>query len=33
MATIGLAVTGVFLLRPFIAPGDLVHHPDELARD
>ena len=33
MATVGLAVTGVFLLRPFIAPGDLVHHPDELARD
>jgi DHA1 family bicyclomycin/chloramphenicol resistance-like MFS transporter len=33
MATVGLLVTGVFLLRPLIAPGDLVHHPDELARD
>jgi len=33
MATAGLAVTLVFLLRPLIAPGDLVHHPDELARD
>jgi DHA1 family bicyclomycin/chloramphenicol resistance-like MFS transporter len=33
MATVGIAVAGVFLLRPFIAPGDLVHHPDELARD
>ena len=33
MATIGLLVTCVFLLRPLIAPGDLVHHPDELARD
>ena len=33
MATIGLLVTCIFLLRPWIAPGDLVHHPDELARD
>ncbi len=33
MATVGMIVTGVFLLRPLIAPGDLVHHPDELARD
>ena len=33
MATVGLVVTCVFLLRPLIAPGDLVHHPDELARD
>jgi DHA1 family bicyclomycin/chloramphenicol resistance-like MFS transporter len=33
MATVGLLVTGVFLLRPLIAPGDLVHDPDELARD
>jgi len=33
MATVGLVVTCVFMLRPFIAPGDLVHHPDELARD
>jgi DHA1 family bicyclomycin/chloramphenicol resistance-like MFS transporter len=29
----GLAVAALFLLRPWIAPGDLVHHPDELARD
>jgi DHA1 family bicyclomycin/chloramphenicol resistance-like MFS transporter len=33
MAIAGLTVTLVFLLRPLIAPGDLVHHPDELARD
>ena len=33
MATIGTAVTIVFLLRFWIAPGPLVHHPDELARD
>jgi DHA1 family bicyclomycin/chloramphenicol resistance-like MFS transporter len=33
MATIGLLVACVFLLRPLIAPGDLVHHPHELARD
>ena len=33
MASIGLLVTCVFLLRPLIAPGDLVHHPQELARD
>lgn len=33
MATVGLVTTGIFLLRPLIAPGDLVHHPDELARD
>jgi DHA1 family bicyclomycin/chloramphenicol resistance-like MFS transporter len=33
MATVGLLVTCVFLLRPFIAPGNLVHHPAELARD
>jgi len=33
MAAVGLMVTCVFLLRPLIAPGDLVHHPDELARD
>ena len=29
----GLTVATLFLLRPWIAPGDLVHHPDELARD
>ncbi len=33
MATVGLLTTAVFLLRPTIAPGPLVHHPDELARD
>ena len=33
MACASIAVTCVFLLRPLIAPGDLVHHPDELARD
>lgn len=33
MGVVGLVTTGVFLLRPVIAPGDLVHHPDELARD
>jgi DHA1 family bicyclomycin/chloramphenicol resistance-like MFS transporter len=33
MAIAGLLVTAIFLLRPLIAPGDLVHHPDELARD
>jgi len=33
MAISALAVTCVFLLRPFIAPGDLVHHPHELARN
>ena len=33
MAAVGLITTCIFLLRPLIAPGDLVHHPDELARD
>ncbi len=33
MASVGLVITLVFLMRPWIAPGDLVHHPDELARD
>jgi DHA1 family bicyclomycin/chloramphenicol resistance-like MFS transporter len=33
MAIVGLLVTCIFLLRPLIAPGDLVHHPDELARE
>ena len=37
-ATIILGVSGiltavVFFMRPWIAPGSLVHHPDELARD
>lgn len=33
MAVVGLLAGGVFLLRPLIVPGPLVHHPDELARD
>lgn len=33
MAVVGVVVAGLFVLRPLIAPGDLVHHPDELARD
>jgi len=33
MASAGLAVATVFLCRPLIAPGPLVHHPDELGRD
>jgi DHA1 family bicyclomycin/chloramphenicol resistance-like MFS transporter len=33
MAGSGLLVTCVFLARPLIAPGPIVHHPEELARD
>ena len=33
MAAVGIIVATVFIMRPLIAPGDLVHHPDELARD
>jgi len=33
MAISGIVTAGVFLLRPFIVPQPLVHHPDELARD
>jgi len=33
MATVALTNTAIFLLRPLIAPGPFVHHPDELARD
>ncbi|MCH7829120.1 MAG: multidrug effflux MFS transporter [Proteobacteria bacterium] len=33
MAITGIAVPGIFLLRPLLAPGPLVHHPQELARD
>jgi DHA1 family bicyclomycin/chloramphenicol resistance-like MFS transporter len=33
MAIMGFLVALVFVLRPLIAPGDFVHHPDELARD
>jgi DHA1 family bicyclomycin/chloramphenicol resistance-like MFS transporter len=33
MAIVGLLTTLIFLLRPVIAPGPFVHHPEELARD
>jgi len=33
MAFTAIATVAMFLLRPWIAPGPLVHHPDELARD
>ncbi|MGI9233891.1 MAG: multidrug effflux MFS transporter [Woeseiaceae bacterium] len=33
IATAGLTTTLIFLLRPVIAPGPLVRHPEELARD
>lgn len=33
MAATGTITGGIFLLRPFICPGTMVHHPDELARD
>ena len=33
MGVVGALTTGIFLLRPLIAPGTIVHHPDELARD
>ena len=33
MASVGIVVAVLFVMRPLIAPGDLVHHPDELARD
>jgi hypothetical protein len=29
---VALIVAVVFVLRPWIVPGPLVHHPDELAR-
>jgi MFS family permease len=32
MGVAGVLVTCVFLLRPLICP-EIVHHPDELARD
>ncbi len=32
LGAVALAVAMVFLLRPWIVPGPLVHHPDELAR-
>ena len=33
IAVTGIITTIIFLLRPWIAPGPVVHHPDELARD
>ena len=33
MAVTGTVTAGVFLLRPLIVPGPLVHHQDELARE
>jgi len=33
MGSVATAVMVIFLLRRWIAPGPLVHHPDELARD
>jgi DHA1 family bicyclomycin/chloramphenicol resistance-like MFS transporter len=33
MGVAGTLTTLVYLLRPWIAPGLVVHHPDELARD
>ena len=33
MATVGIVTALIFLLRPLIAPGPFVHHPEELARD
>lgn len=33
MGIVGASVLVVFLLRPLLAPGSLVHHPAELARD
>jgi len=33
MAVVSMLVVTIFLLRPLIAPGPLMHHPDELARD
>ena len=32
MAIVGLLTTLIFLMRPLIAPGPFVHHPEELAR-
>lgn len=32
MGAVALIVAVVFVLRPWIVPGPLVHHPDELAR-
>ena len=32
LGAVALVVAMIFLLRPWIVPGPLVHHPDELAR-
>ena len=33
MAIVGISTACIFLLRPWICPDPIVHHPDELARD
>lgn len=33
MGIVGAGVAVLYMLRPLIAPGPLVHHPDELARE
>ena len=33
MGSVSALVVVIFLLTPVIAPGPVVHHPDELARD
>ncbi len=33
MGSVSALVVVIFLLKPLIAPGPVVHHPDELARD
>jgi hypothetical protein len=33
IACAGLVVATVYLLRPLICGGPIVHHPEELARD
>ena len=33
MGSVSATVVVIFLLKPLIAPGPVVHHPDELARD
>lgn len=33
IATVSAITIAVFLLKPLIAPGPFMHHPDELARD
>jgi hypothetical protein len=33
IAAMSAIVITVFFLKPLIAPGSFIHHPDELARD